>query len=126
MSNISLLSLFFCAGKDIPESVAVNDECFAYRQAAQILDSVITSIRSEQVNVECIETISRHRKNFDELVKCSYGQPHGSPNVDCDYILQRSQVLASDIAQFEEKRRKLLFLSGECFTVLSARCETRG
>lgn len=110
----------------MPQSFAGNDECFAYHQAAQLLDSVITSITSEEVNVECIETISRHRKNFDELVTCSYGPPHGPPNVDCNQLLQRTKDLASYIAQFEEMRRDLLFLSGECLTVLSARSETKG
>jgi len=113
--------LSFPVGKDASEAIAEKDECFAYVQGSQLLDSVITSITNEEVNVECIKTITRHRKNFEELVKCCYGQPN-----DVDYILQRTQLLASIIAQFEEMRRSLLFLSRECLTVLSANRETRG
>ena len=114
----------FPIGKDAFQASAEKDECFAYVQGTQLLDSVITSITNEEVNVECIETITRHRKNFEELVKCCYDQPNAL--VDCKCILQRTQLLASDIAQFKEMRRSLLFLSRECLTVLSANHETRG
>lgn len=110
-------------GKDASKAIAEKDECFAYVQGAQLLDSVCTSIINEEVNVECIETITRHRKNFDELVKCCYGQQDA---VNCDYILQRTRFLALDIAKFQEMRRSLLFLSTECLTVLSANREARG
>ena len=114
----------FLVGKDASQAIAEKDECFAYVQGSQLLDSVITSIINEEVNVECIETITRHRKNFEELVKCCYDQPNDL--VDCNYILQRTQLLASNIEQFQEMRRSLLFLSRECLTVLSANRETRG
>ena len=116
----------FPAGKDASESVDQTDECFAYAKAAQLLDSVITLIVSETVNVECIETITRHRKNFDELVKCHCGQPSAKAHDTCNYVLQRTHKLASDIAQFEEMRRNLLFLCSRCLLVLPARCERKG
>lgn len=118
--------MLFPAGKDASEFVDQTAECFAYAKAAQLLDSVITLIVSEKVNVECIETITRNRKNFDELVKCYYGQPSAKAHDDCNYVLQRTQKLASDIAQFEEMRRNLLFLCRKCLTVLPARCEGNG
>ena len=122
----SIISLLSPADKDASESGDETTECFAYTQAAQLLDSVVTSIMSEEVNVECVETITRHRQNFEELVTCYYGQPNAKAVVDCNYILQRTQKLASDIAQFEELRRNLLFLCRGCLTVFPARCEGKG
>ena len=118
--------MLFPAGKDASEAVGTTAECFAYTQAAQLLDSVVVSIYSEQVNVENIETITRNQSNFDELVNCYCGQPTATIHVDPNYILERTQELTHKVAQFEEMRRSLLFLCRKCLTFCSHTCETRG
>ena len=96
----------------------MTTESAAYVQAAQVLNSVVTSIVSGEVNVECINIITRNRKNFEALVKCDYEQPNAKAGVDCDDILQRTQKLASEIVQFEDTRLKLQFLCERCSLIL--------
>ena len=118
--------MLFPTGKDASQAVDATAECFAYTQAAQLLDSVVMSILSDEVNVENIETITRNHSNFEELVNCYCGQPTATIHVDPNYILQRIEELACKVAQFEEMRRNLLFLCRKCLTFCSSMCETRG
>ena len=101
-------------------------ESTAYGQAAQILDSVVTLILNWEVNVECIDTITRNRHNFEKLVRCYYGQPNAKAGVDCDDVLQRTKKLASEIVQFEDTRLKLQFLCERCSLILPASGRGRG
>ena len=91
-----------------------------------MLDSVVTSILSLEVTVENIDTVTRNKKNFEEIVRCYYGQPDGKAGVDCDNLLQRTKKLASDVTHFEDTRRKLNFLCEKCSLVLPARGRGRG
>ena len=92
----------------------MTNESVAYAQAAMLLDSVVTQIRSCEVNVECIDTITRNRKNFEALVNCYYDQPNATTDVDCADILWRTEKLACDVAQFEKTRRDLQILCKRC------------
>ena len=84
------------------------------------------SIHSWEVNVEYIDTITRNRKNFEELVWCHYGPPNEKADFDCTEILQNTQELASNIAQFQETRRNLQFLCEKCSLVLPESGQGRG
>ena len=122
----ALVPLSCLTGKDDSRPQQMTTECAAYVQAAQVLDSVVTSIVSGEVNVECIETISRNHKNFEALIRCYYGQPNSRAGIDCDDVLQRTEKLASDIAQFKDTRLKLQFLCERCSCILPARGRGRG
>ena len=104
----------------------MTDESAAYVQAARLLDSVVTLIHSEEVNVECIDTITRHRKNFEALVSCYYGQPDAKSDVDCTDILQKTEKLTCDVVQFEKTRRDLQFLCERCSLELPTNGKGRG
>ena len=95
-------------------------------QAVQVLDSVIMSILSGEVNVESIDTITRQRKNFEELVRCHYGPPNAKAGVDCPEVLQMTRDLAANLAQFEETVQNLQFLCARCSLILPATSQGRG
>ena len=116
--------LYYLTGKDVSRPEHMTSA--AYVQAAQLLDSVVTSILSREVTVENIDTITRNDENFEKIVRCYYGQPGGKAGVDCDDLLQTTKKLASDVAQFEDTRRKLCFLCEKCSLVLPDRGRGRG
>ena len=120
------ISLLCLTGKDDSRPEHRTTESTAYAQAAQLLDSVVTLILNWEVNVECIDTITRNRHNFEKLVRCYYGQHNAKAGVDCDDVLQRTKKLASDIAQFEDTRLKLQFLCERCSLILPASGRGRG
>ena len=106
-------------GKDDSRPEHMTTESAAYGRAAQVLDSVVISIVSGEVNVECIDTITRNHKNFEELVKCNYGQPNAKAGVDYNDVLQRTKKLASHIDQFKDTRLKLQFLCERCSVIVA-------
>ena len=118
--------MLLTAGKDASQPVGATAECSAYTEAAQLLNLVVTSIKSDEVLVESIKIITCNRSNFEELVKCYYGQPNAKAHVDCSYILQKTQELVCDVARFEEMRRSVLFVSRKCLDVLPANCDGKG
>ena len=76
--------------------------------------------------MENIDTITRNYDNFEKIIRCYYGQPNAKAGVDCDAILQRAKKLASQVTQFEDTRRKLLFLCEKCSLVMPAKGRGRG
>ena len=104
----------------------MTTESAAYAKAAQVLDSVVSSIITLEVTVENIDTITRNYENFGKIIRCYYGQPNAKAGVDCDDILQRAKKLASEVTQFEDTRRKLLFLCEKCSLVMPAKGRGRG
>ena len=117
-------SVLHVTGKDV--SRPEHTTSAAYDQAAQVLDSVVTSILSWEVTVENIDTITRNVKNFENIVRCYYWQADGKAGVDCDNLLQRTKKLASDVTHFEDTRRKLYFLCEKCSLVMPVSGRGRG
>ena len=124
MQSKSMCTLLYLTGKDVSRPEHMTSA--AYVQAAQVLDSVVTSIRTLEVTVENIDTINRNAENFEKIVKCYYGQPDSEAGVDCDDLIRRTKKLASDVTHFEDTRRKLLFLCEECSPVLPVSGRGRG
>ena len=113
-------------GKDASRPELLTTESAAYAQAAQVLNSVVSSIITREVTVENIDTITRNYVNFEKIIRCYYGQPDAKAGVDCDDVLQRVNKLASVVTQFEDTRRKLLFLCEKCSLVLPTKSKGRG
>ena len=113
-------------GKDVSRPELLSTESAAYAQAAQVLDSVVSSIITWEVTVENIDTITRNYENFGKIIRCYYGQPNAKASVDCDDVLQRAKKLASDVTQFDDTRRKLLFLCEKCSLVMPDKGRGRG
>ena len=113
-------------GKDVSRPELLTTESAAYAQAAQVLDSVVSSVKTWEVTVENIDTITRNYDNFEKIIRCYYGQPNAKAGVDCDDILKRANKLASEVTQFEDTRRKLLFLCEKCSLVMPAKGRGRG
>ena len=123
---LSCISPLCLTGKDVSRPELLTTESAAYAQAAQVLDSVVSSIITWEVTVENIDTITRNYVNFEKIIRCYYGQPDAKAGVDCDDILQRADKLASVVTQFEDTRRKLLFLCEKCSLVLPTKGRGRG
>ena len=125
-SRVLLRCVFLSCPTDKDVSSPKHMTSAAYVQAAKVLDSVVASIQSSGVTVECIDTITRNYENFEQIVRCYYGHPNAKAGFDCASILQRTKILASDLTKFEDTRRKLLFLCERCSLVLPDRGKGRG